>query len=150
MDLTEYYTNQAGSGLSGFEGVRYQRGNGFFGRIFKSTIVPLLKFFGKQALGTGANITEDILDGKNIKDSIKERALETGKSLAKSGVKRARKYVQDGNGKKKKSKKAKSKRSEANHIKGKKSLKIKKTKRKKSVKRKKDTEKKFKNSYDFC
>jgi len=37
-----YYVNQAGSGIGGFQGVRFQRGQGWFGNLFKNAILPLL------------------------------------------------------------------------------------------------------------
>ena len=30
----QIYNNQVGSGLAAYQGVRYQRGHGFFGRLF--------------------------------------------------------------------------------------------------------------------
>ena len=33
MNYASYYVNQAGNGISGFEGVRFQKGAGFFGLI---------------------------------------------------------------------------------------------------------------------
>lgn len=39
-NLEEFYINQAGSGITGFSGVRYQRGSGFFGRLMKGAIMP--------------------------------------------------------------------------------------------------------------
>ena len=47
-----YYLDQAGSGLSTFERVRYQRGNGFFGRLLSGAILPALRFLGREALNT--------------------------------------------------------------------------------------------------
>ena len=43
----DYYTNQAGSGISGFQGYKYQRGHGFFSSIFRNILMPLGKYFGK-------------------------------------------------------------------------------------------------------
>jgi hypothetical protein len=100
MDFTDYYVNQAGSGLSGFEGVRYQRGHGFFGRFFKSAIIPMLKFLGKRALSTGADLATDVLEGKPIKESAKARGIEAMKGVTSAGIKRAREFVQTGKGRK--------------------------------------------------
>ena len=44
----DYYTNQAGSGLTGFQGYKYQRGHGFFSSLFRNILVPLVKYFGKK------------------------------------------------------------------------------------------------------
>lgn len=69
----DMYTSQKGSGLAYYQGMRYQKGHGFFGRIFKSTLLPILKYFGKQALDTGADIVKDSLSGQDIKTSVKRR-----------------------------------------------------------------------------
>ena len=53
---SEYYVNQAGYGISGFSGVRYQRGKGFFGKRFSGALIPLLKFLRPMALSTGYEI----------------------------------------------------------------------------------------------
>ena len=56
MNLENYYTNQAGNGLTGFSGVKYQKGFGFFGRLLSGAVIPFLRFLGKSAFNTGANI----------------------------------------------------------------------------------------------
>lgn len=98
---TNYYLNQAGSGLSGFSGNRYQRGHGFFGKLFSSAVLPALKFLGRQALSTGVGVAEDVLEGKNFKESAKRRAIESGRATARAAVKRAKDYTQKGQGIKK-------------------------------------------------
>lgn len=73
--------NQAGSGISGFQGIRYQRGNGFMGRMISGTVMPILKkilpFLGRTALNAGSNIMQDIENGENIGESAKKRFKET-------------------------------------------------------------------------
>lgn len=96
---TNYYVNQAGSGLTGFSGIRYQHGHGFFGKFFSTALLPVLKYFGKQALGTGVNVAEDLLDGKNFKDSMKTRAIETCKNVTRAAINRGRSYIQKETGK---------------------------------------------------
>ena len=79
----EYYQQQAGTGIAAYGGVRYQRGHGFFGRLLSKAVYPLLRFFGKQAVGTAANIASDVILNKiNIKDSANKRlALKLEKIL---------------------------------------------------------------------
>jgi len=97
----DYYKSQAGSGIVGFQGVRYQRGHGFFGRILSKAVFPMLKFLGRRALGVGADIASDVIvDKQNLKQAVKRRFEDEGTELAKAGIKRAKKYVQTG-GKKK-------------------------------------------------
>ncbi len=79
--FVDYYTNQAGSGLAHFEGYKYQRGHGFFGNLFKNILRPLGLYLGKQALSAGVNIGKDVLSGQNFKDSLKNNAKNTAKSI---------------------------------------------------------------------
>ena len=95
---TTYYVNQAGSGIGGFQGARFQRGQGFFGNVFKSAIMPLLKYFGKQALSTGVDVARDALEGDNVLNSLKSRGKMAARNIAKDAVNRAERYVQTGKG----------------------------------------------------
>lgn len=92
---TRYYTDQAGNGLSGFEGYRFQKGYGFFGRIFKSFAKPLLGYLGKKAMSTGRDIVGDVLSGKNFKESSKRRMLDT---LGDMGSDAKKRFTQTGSG----------------------------------------------------
>ena len=69
----QHYVNQAGTGIAGYEGVRYQRGHNFFGRAIKF-LFPVLKFLGRHALSTGINVASDVLENeKPFKESVKQR-----------------------------------------------------------------------------
>ena len=93
----QYYLDQSGSGLPVYVGNRYIRGSGL-GSIFSGLLrsaVPLLKAGGKHLLKEGAKaglqVVGDVMEGRNIKDSLKTRAKATGKQLfqqAVGGVKR--------------------------------------------------------------
>ena len=99
--FVNYYVNQArgqvqqGSGLPAFAGVRYQRGHGLgsiFGNIFSKIKGALPWFFktaAKHVMQTGANVANDMLEGKKFKDSVKECGLEGAKSAAEVIVPRA-------------------------------------------------------------
>ncbi len=104
-----YYINQAGSGISGYDGTRFQRGNGFFGSIFKNAILPVLKYLGKKAAATGAQVATDTLSGDNIFNSIKSRGKRTFQDIAEDAGNRAIQFAQTGKGKKRR-RKANSKR----------------------------------------
>lgn len=82
--MENYYLKQAGDGLplQTFVGLRYQKGAGFFGRIFVSQILPILRYLGSQALGTGKAILED------IKTSATNRVVDTVQEIAKEAIKR--------------------------------------------------------------
>lgn len=88
--MDEYYVNQAGSGFTPFSGVRYQKGNGFFGRIISGGFLPLLQsvlpYLGKKALHAGANIADDLMDGKSFKESAVRNLKEYGRTIGRDAV----------------------------------------------------------------
>lgn len=103
--MNDYYVKQAGSGIGGFSGLRYQKGDGFFGRMVSGAILPLIRkfipFLGSTALSTGMNIMSDVSSGQKFKESAGKRFRETAndigdkamakvKSLTGSGRKRRR------------------------------------------------------------
>ena len=87
----DYYVNQAGTGISGFSGVKYQKGHGFFGRLLSSAVLPILKYLGRKALSTGLNIGTDYLSGENLKDSMKKRFKTTGYDIAEEALEKVKK-----------------------------------------------------------
>jgi hypothetical protein len=97
-----YYSNQAGSGIGGFQGVQFQRGAGFFGNVFKNAIFPLLKYFGKQAINTGAKVAEDAISGQNVLESMKARGKLASRGIAADAAERMTKYAQTGTGRRRK------------------------------------------------
>jgi len=129
--MEDYYVRQAGSGIAGYGGVRYQKGNGFFGRLISGGLLPIIKsflpYFGKKVLTAGTNIAEDMLDGKNFKSSVKSNLNNTARTMAKDAIKKTREAVQLGDGMRKR--------------KAKKSLKSKAIKARKSVLKKRKTKK---------
>lgn len=88
-----YYLQQSGSGLAGFSGTKLQRGFGWWSRLFNSTILPALRYIGKEAVNTGTDVIEDVIDGRNLKDSIQERGLTTLKAMGRTATKKARSMV---------------------------------------------------------
>ena len=71
----QYYANQSGLGIPVFHGALGQRGHGlgsmisgFFRRAFPF-IFSGAEALGKQALKTGVNIANDVIDGKSLKES---------------------------------------------------------------------------------
>jgi hypothetical protein len=97
-----YYSNQAGSGIGGFQGVQFQRGAGFFGNVFRNAILPLLKYMGKQVINTGAQVAEDAISGQNVLESMKARGKMSARSIASDAAKRMDKFAQTGTGKRRK------------------------------------------------
>ena len=94
-----YYTNQAGSGITGFDGIRFQRGNGFFRNLFKNAIFPVLKYLGKKVAATGVQVASDALDGENVLSSIKARGKRAAQDIAGDVGDRAVRFAQTGEGK---------------------------------------------------
>ena len=95
-DLYEtYYLNQSGSGLPIFVGYRGQKGYGLgsmLGGLVRKAMPVLqrgLKSFGKQALKTGLEIVNDVVEGQSPKEAAKRRL---GQGI-KQGVKRGIKHV---------------------------------------------------------
>ncbi|GFY77595.1 uncharacterized protein F54H12.2 [Trichonephila inaurata madagascariensis] len=91
----DYYVNQAGNGLSYYQGQSFQKGygiGGWFKRLFR-TALPFLtrgaKSVGKEVLKTGTQIANDLLEGQNLEDAAKHRVKETGRKLAREAIKRA-------------------------------------------------------------
>jgi hypothetical protein len=83
----DYYIHQAGKGYPVFAGRRYQRRHGLgsiCGGLFKAAL-PLLKkgakTLGREALKTGLNIGEDVVQGRNIKQAAEARLKSTGQNL---------------------------------------------------------------------
>lgn len=91
-----YYLKQAGNGLPSFSGTRYQRGHGL-GNIFRSLakiasplIAKGVNKVGKELLHTGTKVVEDVIQGKQLKSSLKNRSIEGLQNLVRSGSKRKR------------------------------------------------------------
>lgn len=153
--MDEYYLNQAGSGISGFQGIRYQKGNGFMGRVISGALMPILRkvlpYLGKTALSAGANIMQDYENGASFSESAKNRLKQTKaeirrKSLEKfkelTGGRRAKNKRTTCASSKKKSNGKKSKQTKSKAKKGKKTKaksKQKATKSRKSTKSKTQT-----------
>ena len=87
----DYYSREVGGLMPVFVGSRHQRGHGLGSvlvGIFRRFVIPLFKNHGKalarDALRTGVNVVEDVLDGRTLKDSVKRRVPEGIKRSAQS------------------------------------------------------------------
>lgn len=95
--------SHSGSGV--FVGNRYQKGNGFFGRVIKNAILPFLKYIGKKGIKTAVAIGgEAVKDPSNFKEIAKSKLKEIGMEAIDDGAERIKKYVQTGQGIKRKEK----------------------------------------------
>jgi len=99
---TNYYVQQDGSGIAGYSGVRYQKGNGFFGRLVSGALLPLLRYLGKKALNTGANVADELHKGVDFKQALKRQLGVTSRNIAKDAIQRVQGYSQQGQGVKRK------------------------------------------------
>lgn len=88
----DHYCNQAGHGLPVFIGGRHQRGHGigsFFSGLGRM-VMPWIKTGGKallrEGLGTGLQVAQDALAGRNVGESFKEHAKEAGQRLLHGAV----------------------------------------------------------------
>lgn len=86
----DYYGQQKGNGLAVFRGATIQKGRGI-GSLFSSILrgaMPLLKSgakaVGKQLMSSGANVVNDLLDGKELKSSAVQNFSVGGKKLLSS------------------------------------------------------------------
>lgn len=80
------YSGQRGFGLPVYAGVLSQRGYGI-GSFFKSLFVKALPFLQRTAaaaLRTGAQVFDDVREGKKVKESLKQRVPETIKDVGMS------------------------------------------------------------------
>ena len=95
MDYKQYYRQKTGSGISAFQGARYQRGSGlgnvfrkFFSWIlpvFKTHALPVItsgaKTIGREAIKSAANIATDSLNDVNFMSSLQNRSNEAINNL---------------------------------------------------------------------
>ena len=109
----EIYNSQVGSGIPAFQGVRIQRGHGFFGNLF-SGIGNLIKNWApgvlKSILPSGVGLAQDIISGENVKQSTLNRLKEAGKAAGQHTIDRVASHFQHGKGRKRKRKTKSNKR----------------------------------------
>ena len=112
--MDEYYVQQAGSGIGGFAGVRYQKGDGFFGRMLSGTVLPIIKkvlpYIGRTLMGTAGDIVYDVSQGEKVRDSFSRRMKETGRRIEEDAMAKVRKMTGSGRRKRKAKPKAAKKR----------------------------------------
>ena len=108
----EYYSRQNGGEIPVFAGRRFQRGHGLgsiLGGFFRRLVLPFFKSHGKRMLAnavkTGMEVADDVLEGKSVKDSAKSRipagikravfslGNQSGSDIRKRRVKRRRRAI---------------------------------------------------------
>jgi hypothetical protein len=91
--LRDHFLRQQRSGnITGYRGARTRRGYGI-GGIFKSLAryaIPLFKqgakVVGKRALQAAAEVGQDVLQGKNVKESVETHGGKVVKDFAEQGL----------------------------------------------------------------
>jgi len=132
----DYYVNQAGNGITSYQGTRYQRGGGFFGTLYNSVLKPIGKYLGRNFLKTSVGIGQDILQGENFKESARKRLKTTGKEMLNDAISKAQAFAQKGSGRKRKRKKPNKSRNTTKKSKKPKKKKTTRKSKKKLVKKK--------------
>ena len=96
MDFNKYYLDQAtGNSFPVFQGPSFQRGYGL-GNVFKRFIswaipllreyaLPIAKNVGKEVINTAASVANEAIDGKDIKESAKEKIKNSLQNLKQTG-----------------------------------------------------------------
>ena len=87
-----FLRQQRGGNITRYRGERFQRGYGI-GGIFKSlarNAIPLFKqgakVVGKRALQAATEVGQDVLRGKNVRESVKTHGGEVVKDFAEKGA----------------------------------------------------------------
>lgn len=106
MDFNKYYMDQAASGsYPVFRGSVYQRGYGLgnvFQRFFSWALpllrehaLPLAKNIGKEMIHNVAGIANDAIEGRDLKESAKEKFKSSLEKISQKGRGIKRKKYKD-------------------------------------------------------
>lgn len=111
MDFNKYYVDQASGKYPVFRGSYSQRGYGL-GNVFRQLIswaipllkehaLPLVRDVGREVIHNVAGIATDVIDGRNIKESAKEKIktslqkLQKGNGIQKRKRRKISKKIKD-------------------------------------------------------
>lgn len=104
-----YYLNQAkqrGGSLPAFHGAPVQHGYGL-GSMLRGLfrwamphVTAGAKSLGRQALKGGLGVAQDVMDGQNVSESLKNRAGKAGRAFVKDMASQKPEGAQTGRGKK--------------------------------------------------
>ena len=102
MDRTANFYSQPsyhGGGFPIFTGARRQRGGGIFGAL-KTMLMPIAKSALKRglkgAVNVGMNVANDMIEGKNFKQSITQHGKRELKNVAQHTMRGVKKAVMPG------------------------------------------------------
>lgn len=98
----DYYIAQAGKGLSYYQAIPLQKGyslGGLFRSLFRAAVSLFkqgAKTLGKQALSSGVDLVPDVVHGKDVKASAKQRAKEAGHLLTDKAANKVKQMLGSG------------------------------------------------------
>ena len=86
----DYYAKQSGGAIPVFVGTKRPRGHGIgsmLSGLFRNVVLPFLKgnvgSLAGNVLKTGAQVLDDVVQGKSLKDPVKKRIPEAIKAAAR-------------------------------------------------------------------
>lgn len=106
VDLKKFYLDQTGGAIDPYVSYYHipQRGKGFFGRILKGTILPIIQsvlpYLKNRAIEGVEGILSDVKEGVSLKEAGKKQLKRTASAVFEdiiskqkgSGLKRLRKH----------------------------------------------------------
>lgn len=82
-DYHKYYHSQCGGELPVYRGAHYQRGHGL-GSLLKGAMRTVSATLLPAAKSLAKGVASDVLSGKGVLDSVKDRALDAGRNVGHS------------------------------------------------------------------
>lgn len=105
FDYESYYRQQAGGSIDAYTSLRYlptQRGNGFFGRLIRGTVWPLIQKilpYAKQKAVEGVgNLVSQLSSGSSFADASRQTLKKTGREIIGDVAGNLQERLQDGSG----------------------------------------------------
>lgn len=105
IDYTEYYRQQAGGGIDPYLSYRYlpsQKGAGFFGRLIKGTVWPLIQsllpYARKKTLEGVGDFVTHAQSGDSLKDASKKALKKVGGEMFSDATRTMINKLQKGSG----------------------------------------------------
>lgn len=102
MSFDQYYLNQAGTGIAIYSGSKYQKGHGFFGRMIKGSIMPLIKkilpYLKDQLFDTGREFGNAVMTSNSFKEAAKKTAKKKLGDFATDALEKVKTMTQEGSG----------------------------------------------------
>ena len=105
FDYESYYRSQAGGAIDAYTSLRYlpaQRGSGFFGRLIKGTVWPLIRsilpYAKKTAIQGVGNVVSQLQSGATLKEAGKAALKTAGSAIVADAAHKLQEKIQGGSG----------------------------------------------------